>query len=262
MSDQDQTKEPSHRDRIRALASEGVDGLQRTIAALPESRERGYLRQEQWKLSKVLGAYQEYFSEAGQDEYIDATLLNGMRDGVFVEIGAFDGIRGSNTLFFEKFRGWTGLLVEASPLYHPWLVQNRPEMPIEQVAVGAEVGEADFVEITEGSYMMSGLLESLPPSTQASLNKGLLGHSRFVTVPTLPLEDLLRRHNLSQIDLLSIDIEGGELDALRNFPFDEFEIDIWTIEAYDTTGEIDRIMRAADYRLACHIGADQVWILK
>lgn len=53
------------------------------------------------------GAYQEYFSEAGQDEYIDATLLNGMRDGVFVEIGAFDGIR-----------GWTRLLVEALPLYH------------------------------------------------------------------------------------------------------------------------------------------------
>lgn len=98
--------------------------------------------------------------------------------------------------------------------------------------MGPEVSEADFVEITSGSYMMNGLLESLPPSTQASLNNWLLGHSRFITVPTLPLEDLLRRHNLSQIDLSSIDIEGSELGALRNFTFDEFEIDIWTIEAY------------------------------
>ena len=35
--------------------------------------------------------------------------------GFFVECGAFTGEERSNTLFFEKTRKWTGLLIEADP---------------------------------------------------------------------------------------------------------------------------------------------------
>jgi hypothetical protein len=35
--------------------------------------------------------------------------------GFFVEAGAFDGEARSNSLFFERERGWTGLLFEANP---------------------------------------------------------------------------------------------------------------------------------------------------
>ncbi len=35
--------------------------------------------------------------------------------GYFVELGANDGVTQSNSLHFEKFRGWRGLLVEPTP---------------------------------------------------------------------------------------------------------------------------------------------------
>ena len=38
------------------------------------------------------------------------------RDGFFIECGALDGETRSNSLLFERFRGWTGLLVEADPV--------------------------------------------------------------------------------------------------------------------------------------------------
>ena len=34
--------------------------------------------------------------------------------GVFVEMGAFDGVTGSNSLFFDNVLHWSGLLIEAN----------------------------------------------------------------------------------------------------------------------------------------------------
>ena len=39
-------------------------------------------------------------------------ILNQKTKGFFIECGAADGIRFSNSLFFERARSWTGLLVE------------------------------------------------------------------------------------------------------------------------------------------------------
>ena len=45
-----------------------------------------------------------------------ASLFQNMHHGFFVEIGAYDGETGSNTLFLEKHKSWDGLLIEANPL--------------------------------------------------------------------------------------------------------------------------------------------------
>ena len=42
-------------------------------------------------------------------------LLYFQTGGFFVECGGFDGETSSNSLFFEKDRNWTGLLIEADP---------------------------------------------------------------------------------------------------------------------------------------------------
>jgi hypothetical protein len=54
------------------------------------------------------------WSQYGQDQLIDK-LLNQKRNGFFVEIGGYDGETFSNSLFLEKERRWSGLLVEANP---------------------------------------------------------------------------------------------------------------------------------------------------
>ena len=52
----------------------------------------------------------------GMDARLEALLD---RDGgVFLEAGAHDGYTQSNTYYLERFRGWTGVLVEAVPELH------------------------------------------------------------------------------------------------------------------------------------------------
>ena len=46
------------------------------------------------------------------------------KNGFYIEIGANDGVRQSNTLYFEKFKNWRGILVEPSKRYNN-LIKNR-----------------------------------------------------------------------------------------------------------------------------------------
>ena len=42
-------------------------------------------------------------------------LFGRSKRGFFIEAGAYNGVELSNTLYFEKNLGWTGLLVEPNP---------------------------------------------------------------------------------------------------------------------------------------------------
>ncbi|CAL4123825.1 unnamed protein product, partial [Meganyctiphanes norvegica] len=52
-------------------------------------------------------------------------ILGEMKNGFFVECGALDGERISNTLGFERIYGWTGLLVEANPKNYDLVIQKK-----------------------------------------------------------------------------------------------------------------------------------------
>jgi hypothetical protein len=54
------------------------------------------------------------------------TDFSDMRNFHYVELGAFDGRKESNTRFYDVCLGWTGLLIEPNPRIYPYLVRNRP----------------------------------------------------------------------------------------------------------------------------------------
>src|SRR5437588_12223158 len=64
------------------------------------------------------------FEQFGSDRYshlalndLDRKLSKYLdyRSGTFIEAGANDGLKQSNTYWFERFRNWRGILVEAVP---------------------------------------------------------------------------------------------------------------------------------------------------
>ena len=50
----------------------------------------------------------EYHSEHGQDKWLNENIFKNKKYGIFVEVGAIDGLITSNSLFFERDLGWTG----------------------------------------------------------------------------------------------------------------------------------------------------------
>ena len=228
-----------------------------------QTSEPGLLQQNIWKIEKLTGLNKAYFSEAGQDLFVDQTLLKQKPDGVFVDIGAFDGFTGSNTLFFEKFRGWAGICIEASPTYFRPLAKLRSAECI-NVAISNTEGEASFFEITRGLEQMSSLTENLPDNMQEISKKRGDFEGREITVPTATFGKIAKDRSLKYVDYCSIDVEGGEMKVLEGIDFDYTDIHIFSVENIQSrSNDFERIrtfLRDRNYTLLKKIGADDMFV--
>ncbi|MEM8739902.1 MAG: FkbM family methyltransferase [Pseudomonadota bacterium] len=243
----------------KQILAEAETAMRHAIASMADGPARGRVIQDRWAVWQMLGQAKRYFSQAGQDEFLDRVVFQRKRGGVFVEIGAYDGITGSNTLFFEAFRGWSGLLIEASPTYFERVAETRDTLCL-QLAVAPEPGEVAFLDIKKGYTQMGGIVDSLGQQALAAIEADDRTDAEVIQIEAKPLADILRENALTRVDYLSIDIEGGELAVLERFPFAEFDIHAWSIEVNEETPRIGELMTAAGYVLAAHIGVDQIWV--
>ncbi|SDB22301.1 methyltransferase, FkbM family [Flavobacteriaceae bacterium MAR_2010_188] len=171
------------------------------------------------KASRLLKYYPMSKSQLAQDLLV-LYLLDFKTKGYFVEFGATDGIKMSNTYLLEKQFGWFGILAEPAKVWHKELVENR-ECHIEKLCVWTNSDSLlEFNEFEIGEY--SGL------KNQNNFNGSL--YSSYL-VKTISLGDLLEKFNApKEIDYLSIDTEGSEYDILLSFDFDKYDIKIISCE--------------------------------
>ena len=200
-----------------------------------------------------------YTSQAGQDQIVDR-IFKGKRDGTFVDVGAYDGVSGSNSLFFEKWRGWSGVMVEPVALQ-----RERPEMqrstPFLPAAVAAENGHASFMAVTEGYTQMSGLVDQYDASMLDRVRADPRHEEQMITVETRTLSAILTEADIINPDFISLDIEGGELAALEAFPFEAHRVQAWAIENNNGRPDIANLMRAKGYNLIEFCGPDEIYAL-
>ena len=155
---------------------------------------------------------QKDFSQVGQTKFVD-DLLAQRRDGFFVECGAASGEELSNTLFFERERGWSGLLIEANPeLFQQLLQKNR---------------HAYLVNACLSTSNSTGRLTFYPEDVYGGLDPA---HAQPITVQCFPLYPLLLATGHMHIDYFSLDVEGAELPILYNIPFHAVHIDVIGVE--------------------------------
>lgn len=140
--------------------------------------------------------------------------------GVFIEAGANDGVRQSNTYYFEKIRGWTGLLVEPVPELAAECRRNRRGPVIEAALAATDVPGATVDLHVAG--LMSTVAGALGDAAATARHLELarvqrdLPEPRCVRVPARTLSAVITAAGLARpIDLLSLDVEGAELEALR-----------------------------------------------
>jgi len=159
-----------------------------------------------------------FHSQAGQDEWV-LKILNQKRNGYFVDCGAFDGVKFSNTCILEKEFGWKGICIEAGDRGFAKLKDNR-----NCICVNACVdGKKQRVKFSDSSDTMGGGI----------IDKGTTyeGNRNFVWKQTITLKEILDKHNSPKIiDYLSLDVEGAEERVLKDFPFDEHTFLTMSIE--------------------------------
>lgn len=155
-----------------------------------------------------------YQAQHGEDHWLER-YFKGEPPGFFVEVGAYDGIVVSNTYFLESI-GWTGILVEPDPAKAARCRANRPKCRVyECAAVGSEAMREVTFNVVDGAgiYSAAGELTLL----QQKRLEGWGLRSRAMTVAAKTLDTILTEANPPQVDFVSIDVEGGEVDILKGF---------------------------------------------
>jgi FkbM family methyltransferase len=137
--------------------------------------------------------------------------------GMFLEMGALDGITFSNTRLFEHCLGWDGLLIEAQPTNAEACRKNRPCAKLYAGGVCAPPQKTLRMSIGFGTAF------------DLSLSKG--GDSEpFVEVPCKPLSEVLVENNITRINFFSLDVEGAELLVLKTIDWSAVQIDVLMVE--------------------------------
>ena len=138
--------------------------------------------------------------------------------GFFVEFGAYDGVKNSNTKALKDSFSWHGVCIEPDSLNFRLLSYYRPRCRRRNVPVSS-VGESHETFVSAG--IMGGIFGGMGGTTgiQRLRSSRMSERSISVTMPTFNLTSVLDDVDAPRtIDYLSLDVEGNELGVLAGHP--------------------------------------------
>lgn len=206
-----------------------------------------------------------YYSQKGQDKFLNEVIFNNKQNGIFVEVGAHDGISFSNSYFFEKNLAWTGICVEPNPNIINILKANRSCI-CEHVCISDSNTKKPFLLCS--GYMLemySGLLDAYDPRhlERIEIEMNMFGgEQQIISVDCCTLQSLFEKYKLTHIDFLSIDIEGGEKTALQSIDFSKVVIDVIVIENNFNETILQDYLKSKDYIFKARLGKDDIYVRK
>jgi FkbM family methyltransferase len=155
--------------------------------------------------------------------------------GTFVEAGANDGYRQSNTYYLERFKGWTGLLVEPVPTLAALARRDRPRSEVVNAALVASDYPASMISVRSAGLVSS--VEGTAGWANESLGEVLDGASHLVDVPARSLSSLLDEFEVHQVDFLCLDVEGYEEQVLAGLDLERHAPRVMLLESFSAAAQ-------------------------
>jgi FkbM family methyltransferase len=187
------------------------------------------LLRRQLRLTDIGYARQISYSQFGEDLWL-ADYFAGQERGLYVDVGAFDPFDGSNTLLLYR-RGWSGINIEPDPGAIARLRRFRPRDVNLEVAIDEAEGPSEYLRAgTFGGIPSEGYLWGEDAGTERIL------------IRARRLEDVLIEQGVCEFDLLDVDCEGRELQALRSNDWTRFRPRVVLLEIHPGASE-----SASDY---------------
>jgi FkbM family methyltransferase len=229
------------RSEVELLQHELSLAQQRNLALTAQAPPPSYVGDGDEATLKTLSP-----SQLGQDLWV-LERTGHMRGGFFVEFGATDGVRLSNTYLLETRFGWHGICAEPNPKMFAQLKKNR-RCIVSNACIGPRSGETvEFVLAEE----YGGRVQDMCSDMHADKRHAYWANDEYrATFETVSLHDLLESLGAPrQIDYLSIDTEGSEFDILAAFPFDRWDVRLITVEHNFTPAreQIRRLLESQGY---------------
>lgn len=183
----------------------------------------------------------------------DVRVWRAFRDldaGFYVEVGASDPYDDSTTAALSE-TGWSGLLVEADRDLAQRLVEARPRDTVVQAA----------------AFSRSGLLRfDAGEARGLGTVVGDGGGRPTAPVPAVRVGDLLADLDPPAVHYMSVDVEGGELEALRGADLERWQPWVLSVESMEPNSRRpsheawEQLVLAAGYELAASDGLNRWYV--
>lgn len=161
------------------------------------------------------------------------------RNGFFIELGANDGLFQSNTAFFEKELNWRGILIEPSIKGFELCKKNR----LNSICLNYACVSDNFKD----EYVFGDFLDNHP---MGSINGNRLQNKNQNKVKAITLAKILNNYNCKNIDLLSLDTEGYELEILKGLNLNKYRPNYMLIEIYTNEyNDVNTYLTSNNYKL-------------
>ena len=160
------------------------------------------------------------------EEWIIRDFFHDKRDGTFVDVGANDYRKESNTYYLETALGWSGIGIDAQAQFAADYQRYRPKTKFFTFFV------SDTSDATATLYVAK--KNSLTASANRAFTEEEDGATVERKVATITLNDLLAGEHVSHMDFVTMDIELGEPKALAGFDIERFAPALVCIEGHRT----------------------------
>lgn len=177
--------------------------------------------------------YTAYHGEVQNGKHVDQVLREYFPDfnyhGIFLDIGAFEPIRISNSFHFEQ-NAWTVYCIEANTNLIPLLKDHRQNV-IHCAVADKSMESVEFTVVTSSDYKWTAGYSALKVSEEY---KTIFGWNpekvEQISVEQRTVDDILDKASVSKVDIVSLDIEGGELNCLKGFNLEKYQPKVLVIE--------------------------------
>jgi FkbM family methyltransferase len=180
-------------------------------------------------------------------------LMDYRKRGTFVDVGAHHPTKSSNTYYFYR-QGWRGINIDAMPGSMQAFTQKRPEDINLEIPVSETEQELKY-------YIFNAMdLNTFDASKiEVYLKYPGVKLVNEITLKTKTLESILDEHfsklKSSQIDFLSVDVEGLDLSVLRSNNWKKYRPeyvlaeDLFQNATETSSGKLATFMRSVGYEL-------------
>ena len=203
---------------------------------------------------------------AGKGQPVDQTIREYFPDynykGVFLDVGAFEPIRISNSYHFEK-NGWAVYCFEANTNSIPLLKTLRANV-FNYAIYDRDLPEVEFNIVTTNGWTAGFSAIEISQDIANAFNTKLRKRQiEKIKVPQRTLNTILSSElaHIINIDVLKIDIEGGELKCLQGIDLTKYKPRLIALENITNSSAIKDYLAGFGYVLDKQIAYNQFYLL-
>ncbi|MDH4226871.1 MAG: FkbM family methyltransferase [Deltaproteobacteria bacterium] len=187
--------------------------------------------------------YKRSYAQAGEDVLADFILRAlKIRKPTYLDVGAHDPVKFSNTYYFYK-NGCKGVNVEPDPeLFAKFGFKRRRDVNL-NVGVAAKAGVIDFYVIPGGTTLSTCSRETM--ERYKSIGSG---EPKVLKINVVPINGIIEKYFDKCPNLVTIDVEGLEVEILESFDFKKYRPEVFCIETvyYNENRKNDEIFKVME----------------